>query len=310
LETSVRVAQSEGWALGLADQAAATHVGRIQLPYLCFCSMFLEGTGRNVTRVLNKNGCFLGSPGNPLFFPTASDAGGLYTRTAVYWDRGISTTLTVRTIVDDLSTYGATTFDMVTLPAVDDKWYLDQPNRWPLPNGHPTSQDVYSIFLGTSNTAAQQILIPRDGSLQLAQAQANYVTISPSMQMINVYPNYVSEVHQYSPYSLFAGAINMSSQYVNKFSGISPTAGSDMLYRQATGLEKAMADVDAYRLTSTYAELVRDQWDPYAISYRNLGYLAWAMGVNLWEDNWSYEFKRWWIVNQWTFKSQRDEINQ
>lgn len=87
--------------------------------------------------------------------------------------------------------------------------------------------------------------------------------------------------------------------------GIYPLAGSDVLYRQAAGLEKAMADVDAGRLIATYAELVRDQWDPWAISYRNLGYLAWAMGVNLWEDDWSEQQRRQWVANQWTFKYYR-----
>jgi len=85
-------------------------------------------------------------------------------------------------------------------------------------------------------------------------------------------------------------------------------AGSELLYRSATGMEKAMADIGAYGYTSIYAELVRDQWDPYQISYRNLPYLAWAVGVNLWEDNWTEEFKRYWVANQWTFKAQRGSL--
>lgn len=87
--------------------------------------------------------------------------------------------------------------------------------------------------------------------------------------------------------------------------GIVEDAGEQLLYRQAAGLEKALADVDAYRLTQTYAELIKDQWDPYRISLNNLGYLAWAMGVNLWEDTWSDDFKRWWVANQWTMKYER-----
>jgi phage tail P2-like protein len=87
--------------------------------------------------------------------------------------------------------------------------------------------------------------------------------------------------------------------------GIDEIAGEELLYANASGLEKALADIDAYRLTVTYAELIRDQWDPYAISPRNLGYLAWAMGVNLWEDDWSLDFKRYWTANQWTFKYYR-----
>jgi phage tail P2-like protein len=87
--------------------------------------------------------------------------------------------------------------------------------------------------------------------------------------------------------------------------GIVEDAGEQLLYRQAAGLEKSLATVDAYRLTQTYAELIRDQWDPYRISSTNLPYLAWAMGVNLWEDTWSEEFKRYWVANQWTMKYER-----
>ena len=86
------------------------------------------------------------------------------------------------------------------------------------------------------------------------------------------------------------------------------TAGSDVIYRAAAGLEKAMADVDAGRLISTYAELVSDQWDAYSISYRNLPYLAWASGCNLWEESWSEGFKRYWVANQMTFQSQRGSL--
>lgn len=87
--------------------------------------------------------------------------------------------------------------------------------------------------------------------------------------------------------------------------GILEDAGEQLLYRNASGLEKSLATIDGYRLTVTYAELVRDQWDPWAISYRNLGYLAWAQGVNLWEDDWTEQFRRWWVANQWTFKYYR-----
>ena len=83
-------------------------------------------------------------------------------------------------------------------------------------------------------------------------------------------------------------------------------AGSKLIYRAATGLEKAMADVEVQRILGTYAEIIIDQWDPYAISANNLPYLAWAMGTNLWEsDYWSEAAKREWVANQWTFKSIR-----
>src|SRR5262245_8519394 len=86
---------------------------------------------------------------------------------------------------------------------------------------------------------------------------------------------------------------------------IDELAGEKVLFAQATGMEKALADVDAYRLTRMYAEIIIDQWDPYRISARNLPYLAWATGVNLWETWWSEEFKRYWVAIQWTAKYER-----
>jgi phage tail P2-like protein len=84
--------------------------------------------------------------------------------------------------------------------------------------------------------------------------------------------------------------------------------GSVLLYRSASGLERAMADVDGFRLTATYAEIIKDQWDPDAISSQNLPFLAYAMGVNLWEPDWSDEFRRYWVKNQWTLKTIRGSL--
>ena len=81
--------------------------------------------------------------------------------------------------------------------------------------------------------------------------------------------------------------------------------GSKLIYRAATGLERALADVEGERLIDTYAELPIDQWDPFKISSTNLPYLAFAMGVTLWEDIWSEATKRDWVARQWLFKSLR-----
>lgn len=81
--------------------------------------------------------------------------------------------------------------------------------------------------------------------------------------------------------------------------------GSKLIYRAASGLERAMADVDGERLIGTYAELVIDQWDPYRISYNNLPYLAYAMGVLLWEEGWSESTQREWTARQFEFKALR-----
>jgi phage tail P2-like protein len=85
-----------------------------------------------------------------------------------------------------------------------------------------------------------------------------------------------------------------------------PYAGSKLLYDAATGLEKAMADVDAQRIINLPDWVITDQWDPYLISFNNLPYLAWGMGVNLWEsDYWSEGTKRQWVADQWYYKSIR-----
>ena len=81
--------------------------------------------------------------------------------------------------------------------------------------------------------------------------------------------------------------------------------GAQTLYHSSTGLEKALADSEAERLIRIYAEAVVDVWDPYRIAYRNLPYLSWAMGVNMWQDEWKELTKRTWTARQWTFKSLR-----
>jgi hypothetical protein len=81
--------------------------------------------------------------------------------------------------------------------------------------------------------------------------------------------------------------------------------GAKLIYRASSGLEKAMADVDGERLIGTYAEIIRDQWDPYRISYNNLPYLAYAQGALLWEDGWSESTQREWTARQFEYKSLR-----
>jgi phage tail P2-like protein len=81
--------------------------------------------------------------------------------------------------------------------------------------------------------------------------------------------------------------------------------GSQLLFRAATGFEKAMADTDSERLTSIDAELIRAIWSPYQCPVRLLPYLAWASGVEFWNDDWTETTKRAWINVQMLFKSLR-----
>ena len=92
---------------------------------------------------------------------------------------------------------------------------------------------------------------------------------------------------------------------MTELSELTTGIGSSVLYRAATGLEKAMADVDADRSMAVPAELVYSVWDPDTIDIKLLPYLAWAMGVSYWNDGWSETTKRAWVKTQWLFKSTR-----
>jgi phage tail P2-like protein len=84
-----------------------------------------------------------------------------------------------------------------------------------------------------------------------------------------------------------------------------PNPGSAVLYKAATGLERAMADADCERILATDAEQIISVWDPYKIASHNLPYLAWAMGVLLWEQEWEDHTKREWTARQWEWKAIR-----
>lgn len=81
-------------------------------------------------------------------------------------------------------------------------------------------------------------------------------------------------------------------------------AGSAVLYSAATGLERAMADLDGAAFLEIRAELIVENWDPWLVQERNLWALAYALGVTLWDDNyWSMSVKRAWLAQQWEFKA-------
>lgn len=90
---------------------------------------------------------------------------------------------------------------------------------------------------------------------------------------------------------------------------LEPRGGSHLLYQQASPLERATADVDFEHMVGIPAELVKAVWDPYGIPLPLLPYLAWAMGVNFWNDQWSEQTKRDWVARQWEFKSKRGTID-
>ena len=80
--------------------------------------------------------------------------------------------------------------------------------------------------------------------------------------------------------------------------------GSEISYRAASGLERALADVEVQRMQGIPARLITDNIDPLKVqSGAPLQYLAYELGVTLWEPAWDETTKREWLSTQWKFKS-------
>jgi phage tail P2-like protein len=82
--------------------------------------------------------------------------------------------------------------------------------------------------------------------------------------------------------------------------------GTQVLYQNAEGGERAMADVDIQRLLSIRAELIIENWNPQLVQTKNIPFLAFSLGVTLWEpDYWTEAIQRQWLADQWEFKARR-----
>ena len=103
------------------------------------------------------------------------------------------------------------------------------------------------------------------------------------------------------PYLAFEGQLGAYTPHVG--------SGTQILYREASGLERALADTEWDRLSSINAELIIDTWDPQQCPIALLPYLAWEMGVNFWNTGWSETTQRAWIAAQWDFKSLRGSVD-
>lgn len=85
--------------------------------------------------------------------------------------------------------------------------------------------------------------------------------------------------------------------------------GSQVLYKDASPLERSIADVESWAMWNINAELIIENWDPYLVQTRNIPYLAFGLGVTLWEDDfWAEGTQRQWLADQWTYKSIRGTI--
>jgi phage tail P2-like protein len=156
------------------------YVARVQLPWLCF-----------VGDPTAKNGHFL------RLFPTNADAGGRYTRTAMYydpapWGAGVEVPLTFREIVEVGFRETVTIYDEVVLPArPGTKWFIGSP-------------PVAHIYLGRLDPVDQRtVRIPRDGSLEVIENKAIYTTVAPSLDQIEVYPTHEFIEHNAQPGALY-----------------------------------------------------------------------------------------------------------
>jgi phage tail P2-like protein len=85
-------------------------------------------------------------------------------------------------------------------------------------------------------------------------------------------------------------------------------AGSTVLYREATGYERALVDVGTQALANINGRLILENWDPALVQSENLGTLAWGVGAQLWHDEWPEVVKRKWTASQATFLPLRGTI--
>jgi hypothetical protein len=158
------------------------YVARVQLPWLCYVG----------EREPANNGRFIGQ-----LYPTNADAGGRWTRTAMYydpvpWGDGVEVPLTFREIVEVSLDETVRTYDEAILPGrPGTKWFIGTP-----PRAH--------LYLGRLDpTDARVVRIPRDGTMELIENKAIYTTVAPGLDMISVYPEHKFIEHDAQPGALY-----------------------------------------------------------------------------------------------------------
>ncbi len=177
------------------------YVARSKLPWLCYNGKHYDGRGQD--RVWNKNGSFMG-PRRPVY-PTVQTAGGKYTRTATLYEprTGVETKLTIRRIVkirtgEDAGwgfTPGVSQYDeSVILPLEKRPAYFIREHGKYL---------GFNIFLGVQ-LPLRTISIGRSGPMELVQAKAQYQTVFPQEELLQVRPEMVSIRHPRRKTELYA----------------------------------------------------------------------------------------------------------
>lgn len=140
-------------------------------------------------------------------YPMIQNQGGNYTRFYKLYKNGVETDLTSRKIANIVTgvsagwgfTPGVSQYDeQVILPLAERVFYYIGHGSYYL-----TSAGTYwGIYLGKP-PALRTITISRSGPLPLTQGKAQYQTILPSEDLIELYPDHISRVHPARPPELY-----------------------------------------------------------------------------------------------------------
>lgn len=155
--------------------------------------------------------------------------------------------------------------------------------------------DVALVVLEAPDNFGGVALLPSFGPLVVVEApdQASVAVMTGAVWPRNAIDVVAVEDFDAAAIQVAAGPIgNLEYQGV----------GGKLLYTASSPLERALADVEVAHMMATPARLITENLDPWEVESRNLVFLAYGMGVTLWEPAWSDTTRREWVANQWLFK--------
>ena len=119
-----------------------------------------------------------------------------FLRTARLWDRGIETTLTIRTVLaETVGRVGAVAYDEVVLaPKPTAAMHLGAPPK------------AKAFLIDDFGVRQRIIRIPRDASYDFRLGRETYTTAWPNAELIDIRPDAVAEVHPGQPTALYAAS--------------------------------------------------------------------------------------------------------
>lgn len=118
-----------------------------------------------------------------------------FTRTAKLWDRGAETDLTFREVrLESTGFLGATEYDEVILgPKATKAIHLGAPPR------------ARGFLIDDQGVASRIVRIPRDATYEFRLGRETYTTVLPEAQLIDVRPQFISEIHPGQKGAVYAG---------------------------------------------------------------------------------------------------------